>query len=100
VSKRTGEIGIRMALGADRASITRLILNDTAQVLIIGIGVGLGLAWASARLIKSMLYGLTPHDFRTFALSALVLAIVAVLASLIPTRRAVKLDPMIALRYE
>lgn len=100
VSKRTGEIGIRMALGADRASITRLILGDTAQVLIVGIGVGLGLAWASARLIKSMLYGLTPHDVRTFVLSALVLAIVAVLASLIPTRRAVKLDPMIALRYE
>ncbi len=100
VSKRTGEIGIRMALGADRASITRLILNDTAQVLMIGIGVGLGLAWASARLIKSMLYGLTPHDLRTFALSALVLCIVAVFASLIPTQRAVKLDPMIALRYE
>ena len=100
VSKRTGEIGIRMALGADRASITRLILNDTAQVLIIGIGVGLGLAWACARLIKSMLYGLSPHDVGTFALSALILATVALLASLIPTRRAVKLDPMIALRYE
>jgi predicted permease len=100
VSKRMGEIGIRIALGADRASITRLILNDTAQVLIIGIGVGLGLAWASTRLIKNMLYGLTPHDLRTFALSALVLCTVAVLASLIPTRRAVKLDPMIALRYQ
>ncbi len=100
VSKRTGEIGIRMALGADRASITRLILSDTGQVLTFGIVVGLGLAWASARLIKSMLYGLTPHDVRTFALSTLVLASVAVAASLIPTRRAVKLDPMIALRYE
>ena len=100
VSKRTGEIGIRMALGADRASITRLILNDTAQVLIIGIGIGLGLAWACARLITSMLYGLSPHDVRTFALSALILGTVALLASLIPTRRAVKLDPMIALRYE
>ena len=100
VSKRTGEIGIRMALGADRASITRLILSDTAQVLILCVGIGFGLAWASARLIKSMLYGLTPHDLRTFVVSALVLAAVAVMASLIPARRAVKLDPMIALRYE
>ncbi len=100
VSKRTGEIGIRMALGADRAGITRLILSDTAQVLTFGIVTGLGLAWASARMIKSMLYGLTPHDLRTFALSALVLAIVAVLASVVPTRRAVKLDPMNALRYQ
>jgi putative ABC transport system permease protein len=89
-----------MALGADRASITRLILKDTAQVLSIGIGIGLGLAWACARLITSMLYGLSPHDVRTFALSALILATVALLASLIPTRRAVKLDPMTALRYE
>jgi predicted permease len=100
VSKRTGEIGIRMALGADRSSITRLILSDTVQVLAIGICIGLGLSWTSTRLIKSMLYGLTPHDVRTFALSALVLTAVAVLASLIPARRAVQLDPMIALRYE
>lgn len=100
VSRRTSEIGIRMALGADRTSITRLLLSETAHVVIVGIAIGLGLAWASAHLIKSMLYGLTPHDVRTFALSAVVLAAVAVLASLIPTRRAVKLDPMIALRCE
>lgn len=100
VSKRTGEIGIRMALGADRASISRLILGDTGQVLMFGLAAGLGLAWASARLIKSMLYGLTPHDLRTFALSSLVLVTVAILASLVPTRRAVRLDPMIVIRYE
>jgi ABC-type antimicrobial peptide transport system permease subunit len=100
VSKRIGEIGIRMALGADRASIMKLIFGETAQVLIIGIATGIGFSWVSSRLLKSMLYGLSPHDVRAFAFSALLLIVVAVLASMLPIRRAVNVDPMVALRYE
>lgn len=100
VTKRTGEIGIRMALGADRGSILRLILGETTRLLAIGIAVGLGLAWASSRLVKSMLYGLTAQDGRVFALSAVTLVLVALLAAMLPARRALKVDPMVALRYE
>jgi len=100
INRRTGEIGIRMALGADRASIVRMLFGEAAQILVIGIAAGVGLAWACSRLLKSMLYGLTAHDVRVFGVSAILLTIVAVLASMLPTRRAVNVDPMVALRYE
>jgi predicted permease len=100
VTKRTGEIGIRMALGADRSSILKLILGETGQLVMIGVASGLGLAWAASRLLKSMLYGLSVHDARVFALGALVLAAVALAAAMLPARRAVRVEPMVALRYE
>jgi predicted permease len=100
VNKRIGEIGIRMALGANRGRILQLILGETAQVLVIGIVAGLALAGAASRLIKSMLYGLSAHDARIFALSALVLVAVALLATMLPARRALGVEPMAALRYE
>jgi predicted permease len=100
VNKRIGEIGIRMALGANRGRILKLILGETAQVLVIGIVAGLALAGAASRLIKSMLYGLSAHDAGIFALSALVLVAVALLATLRPARRALDVEPMAALRYE
>jgi predicted permease len=100
VTKRTGEIGIRMALGADRNNILRLILGETGQVLLIGIGAGLVLAWAASRLVKSMLYGVTAHDARVYAVAAILLGAVALAAAMLPARRAVRVEPMIALRYE
>lgn len=100
VTKRTSEIGIRMALGADRESILRLILGETSRLLVIGVTIGVGLSWAASRLVKSMLYGLTGHDIGVFALSALLLALVVVLAAALPARTAVNVDPMVALRYE
>lgn len=100
VNKRIGEIGIRMALGANRGRILQLILRETAQVLAIGIAAGLGLAAAASRLIKSMLYGLSAHDAGIFAVSALVLVAVALLATMLPARRALDVEPMAALRYE
>ena len=100
VNKRKGEIGIRMALGANRSSILKLILEETASLVAIGVAAGLALAWAASRLAKSMLYGLSPHDSRVFAVSALLLVVVALFAALLPARRAVRVDPMVALRYE
>jgi len=100
VTRRTGEIGIRMALGADRGSILRLILGETSRLLAIGIVAGLGLAWATSHVIKSMLYELSGHNARVFAVSAAILALVALLAAALPARRAVRVEPMVALRYE
>ena len=100
VTRRTGEIGIRMALGADRRSIFKSILGEISQLLLIGLVVGIGLSWAISRLIKTMLYGLTAHDARVFVLSAGILALVALIAAALPARRAVLVDPMVALRYE
>lgn len=100
VSRRTGEIGIRMALGADRNRILQLILAETVRVLTIGITAGLLLAWIASRLVKSMLYGLSSHDVRVYALAALILGLVALAAAMIPARRAVRVEPMVALRYE
>ncbi|HET9741143.1 MAG TPA: ABC transporter permease [Terriglobales bacterium] len=100
VTQRTGEIGIRMALGADRGNIFRLVLNETTLVLAGGITAGIALAWAGSRLIRTLLYGISDHDVRTFVFAVLVLACVALLAALLPARRAVRVDPLVALRYE
>jgi predicted permease len=100
VTKRTAEIGIRMALGADRRSILKMVLGETTWLVIIGIGAGLGLAWATARFVSSLLYGLSGHDVRVLALSSATLAAVALLAAALPARRAAQVDPMFALRNE
>jgi len=100
VTQRTHEIGIRMALGAQQASILRLVMRDAAIVLVAGVAVGLlGSIWIS-RLVKGLLFGLTPNDPSTLALAILALVAVALVATYIPARRAMKVDPMIALRYE
>lgn len=100
VSKRTREIGIRMALGAQSAGVQRLVLRQGMMLTSIATGIGLAVAWASAKLATSILYGIQPHDVWTFTVVPLFLAAVALLACWIPSRRAAKVDPLTALRYE
>jgi predicted permease len=100
VSQRTQEVGIRMALGARGPDVLRLILRQHLQPAILGIALGLAGALALSRYIQSLLYGVRATDPATFALMALALLAVALLASWIPARRAMRVDPLIALRNE
>ena len=101
VVRRTNEIGIRMALGANRSGILSLILREAGWVLGVGVGVGIVLSLAGARAAKSLLYGLTPYDPLTLvAAIALIAIIIAIAASSLPAQRASKLNPMVPLREE
>jgi predicted permease len=100
VAQRTNEIGIRMALGARRSGIVGLILGEVAVLVGIGIAIGLGLALGGGRAASSLLYGLKANDPLTLALAAILLAAIGLAAVFVPARRASRLDPMVALRYE
>jgi putative ABC transport system permease protein len=100
VQRRTNEIGIRMALGAGRVSILGIILRDALLLLAVGIVVGLALSVVLGKTASSLLFGVKPADPITLGLAVALLAAVAVVASYIPARRASKVDPMVALRYE
>jgi putative ABC transport system permease protein len=100
VVQRTQEIGVRRALGADTASVLRLVLSEGMGLAGIGIAVGLAGAFAITRLLSSLLFGVTPTDAGTFTGVAMILCAVAFFASYVPARRATRVDPMIALRYE
>ena len=100
VIQRTREIGIRMAIGADRVDVLRMILREATILTVTGLVIGAGLALAAAQAAKSMLYGLKPRDPLTLVLAVVTLSTVAALASLLPAYRASKLDPLTALRYE
>ncbi|HKP86345.1 MAG TPA: ABC transporter permease [Blastocatellia bacterium] len=100
VSGRTREIGIRMALGANRKNVLGLVMREAITLTIAGLALGLGGAFAAARVLESQLYEVRTTDATTFALVSALLAATALAASYIPARRATKVDPMIALRYE
>jgi putative ABC transport system permease protein len=100
VSERTHEIGIRMALGAHRRDVLGLIAKLWLKLTFIGVAIGIGLAFGVARLISSFLFGVKPTDPLTYAAVAVGLAAVALLACYIPARRAMRVDPLVALRYE
>jgi macrolide transport system ATP-binding/permease protein len=100
VSQRTQEIGIRMALGAQRRDVLRLILQNGMAMVIAGVVVGLGLSVIFTRSINSLLYGIGSFDLASFFAAAAVLIIVALVACWVPARRAMRVDPVVALRYE
>jgi predicted permease len=100
VAKRTNEIGIRMALGADRGDVLRLMLREGLAPVLIGIGIGLPAALAGTRLITSLLYGLMPADPLTICVATMLLLTVAALAGYLPARKASRVDPITALRCE
>jgi putative ABC transport system permease protein len=100
VSCRTNEIGIRVALGASRSSILRMILRETLFLAFAGLVIGVPCALAASRLIGFLLFGVSVHDPVTLAAVAFILAAVAILAGFVPARRAMQVDPVIALRHE
>ena len=100
VTQRTQEIGIRMALGASRRDVLGMVISQASKLAAIGLGIGLIMALALTGIIYKMLFGIRPSDPLTFACILLLLIGVALLASYIPARRATKVDPMVALRYE
>jgi putative ABC transport system permease protein len=100
VSRRTHEIGVRMALGAEREDLLQSIVGRQFIVTLIGVVLGVLGALGLTRLLASFLYGVKPSDPMTFVAVSFLISVVAALASYIPARRATKIDPMVALRYE
>jgi ABC-type antimicrobial peptide transport system permease subunit len=100
VIRRTREIGIRMALGAQRHNVLSAVIRQGMMLTLAGCGLGVILAVAFTRVVSSLLYGVTPNDPVTFILTVLLLSVVALVSCWLPARRAAKIDPMVALRYE
>ncbi len=100
VARRTNEIGIRMALGAQREDVLRLVMRESMMLVVIGIGAGLALALFAGRFVSTLLYGVPPADPLALALAILVMVVVSAIAGYIPARRASRVDPMVALHYE
>ena len=100
VTQRTRELGIRMALGAQRREVLAMVVSQGMRAALIGVGLGMVGALALTRVMASLLFGVSPTDPLTFAVIAVLLLLVAILASFLPARRATRVDPMIALRGE
>jgi predicted lysophospholipase L1 biosynthesis ABC-type transport system permease subunit len=100
VSQRTHEMGLRLALGAQRSDVMRLVLAHGTKMALIGVAIGIAGALGLTRLMANQLFGVTAHDPLTFAAVAILLMLVALLACYLPARRATRVDPMVALRYE
>jgi predicted permease len=100
IAGRTRELGVRIALGAQRADVLKMVMREAMLLVLIGIVIGIPAAMASSRVIASMLHGLKSYDPMAMAVVILLLSVVAAIAGLIPARRATKVDPMVALRYE
>jgi putative ABC transport system permease protein len=100
VTQRTQEIGIRMALGAQARDILQLIIRHGLVLVLAGVALGVAGAFAATRFLATLLFGITPTDTLTFVVVSAIFFLIAMFASLIPARRATKVDPLIALRYE
>jgi putative ABC transport system permease protein len=100
VAQQTRELGIRMAIGAQRADLLWMVLGRGLRLTAVGIGIGLLLSAAATRLLGGLLYGMSPLDPVSFAAASLAWTVVAMLASYMPARRAMKVDPVVALRWE
>jgi putative ABC transport system permease protein len=99
-SQRTQEIGLRMAIGAQRGDVVRLVVGGGMKLAVAGVAIGIACALGLARLVATMLYEVTPFDPASYSATAFVLLVVAALACYVPARRALRVDPIVALRQE